>query len=165
MDGPGKARFLVLLGLLTVLPLAARSQESSEDRYVGYYYPAPGSREVYRARSETIPGAGRPVRMGFVTGVAAKSAQRAYAPRYLIFAKGNEAEKLIIVALQDGPIDTLYRARAVLAELSAMTRTLPVFAELEARDRFTFFDLAKILGFKRITITDGRDFAHQVIIE
>jgi hypothetical protein len=80
-------------------------------------------------------------------------------------ARGEEAEKLIIVALQDGPIDTLYRARAVLAELTAMARTLPVFAEFGARDRFTFFDLAKILGFRKITITDGRDFAHQVIIE
>ena len=46
-----------------------------------------------------------------------------------------------------------------------MARTLPVFAEFGTRDRFTFFDLAKILGFRRITITDGRDFAHQVIIE
>jgi hypothetical protein len=165
MEGLGKMRSLVLLGLLAVLPPAARGEEPNEDRYIGYYYPAPDSREVYRARSETIPEASRPVRVGFVTGVAAKRAQRAYAPPYVFFAKGEEAEKLIIVALQDGPIDTLYRARAVLAELTAMARTLPVFAEFGARDRFTFFDLAKILGFKRITITDGRDFAHQVIIE
>jgi hypothetical protein len=105
------------------------------------------------------------VRVGFVTGVAAKRVERPYAPPYVFFAKGESAEKLIIVALQDGPIDTLYRARAVFAELTSLARTLPVFAEYNARDRFTFFDLAKILGFRQITITDGRAFAHQVVIE
>ena len=100
-----------------------------------------------------------------MTGVAAMMAKRAYAPSYALFAKGGEAEKLIIVALSDGPLDTLFRARAVLAELTAFARTMPIFAEYGARDRYTFFDLAKILGFRQITLSDGRTFTHQVTIE
>ena len=90
---------------------------------------------------------------------------RPYAPNAAIFAKGAEAEKLIIVALVDGRIDTIYRARAVFANMTAASRLLPAFQEMGVRDWFTFFDLAKMLGFKQITICNGRDFAHQVFIE
>ena len=75
------------------------------------------------------------------------------------------ARKLIIVALVDGRIDTIYRARAVLANMTAAARMLPAFQELGAQSRLTFLDLAHMLGFKKITISNGRDFAHQVIIE
>ena len=82
-----------------------------------------------------------------------------------MFAKGTEAEKLIIVALVDGRIDTIYRARAVLANMTAAARMLPAFQEMGVQDWFTFLDLAHMLGFKKITISDGRDFAHQLLIE
>ncbi len=150
--------------MVTAAP-AARSEEPSQDRHAGYYYPAPSSREVYRARPEQTPEASRALRIGFVTGVAAMMAKRGYAPSYALFAKGSEAEKLIIVALKDGALDTLFRARAVLADLTAFARTMPVFGEFGARDRYTFFDLAKILGFTQITVSDGRTFAHQVSLE
>ncbi len=82
-----------------------------------------------------------------------------------MFAKGTEAEKLIIVALVDGRIDTLYRARAVLANMTAAARVLPAFREMGVQDWFTFLDLIHMLGFKQVTISNGRDFAHQLIIE
>ncbi len=156
---------LVGLSALVMAVSAASAEEPRQDRHAGYYYPAPSSREVYRARPKRTPEAGRPLRIGFVTGVAAMMAKRAYAPSYALFAKGSEAEKLIIVALQDGTLDTLFRARAVLADLTAFARTMPIFGEYGARDRYTFFDLAKILGFKQITVSDGRAFAHQVTIQ
>ena len=126
---------LVPFGLLAVLILAsaARSEVPRRDRHSGYYYPEPGSSEVYRARPDRTPEANRPLRVGFVTGVAAMMAKRAYAPSYALFAKGGEAEKLIIVALSDGPLDTLFRARAVLADLTAFARTMPIFGEYGAR--------------------------------
>lgn len=135
------------------------------DRHAGYYYPAPGTHETYTARSETMPQADRSARIGFVTGITNKLMNQPYAPTAAIFAKGTEGEKLIIVALVDGRIDTIYRARAVFANMTAASRLLPAFQEMGVRDWFTFFDLAKMLGFKQITISNGRDFAHQVIIE
>ena len=71
----------------------------------------------------------------------------------------------IFVALVDGRIDTLYRARAIFANMTAAARRLPAFAEMGVQDLFTFFDLLKLLGFTQITITNGRDFAHRVTIE
>ncbi len=154
------------LGLgVFVVAIGAATGVWAGDRHAGYYYPEPTSREVYRARSETLPNAGRAARIGFVTGIAKHIAEQPYPPQAVMFAKGTEAEKLIIVALVDGRIDTLYRARAVLANMTAAARLLPAFQEMGVQDTFTFLDLAKMLGFKQITISDGRDFAHQLTIE
>ncbi len=159
----------VILLLAWPGPLLAQDSqgeaEANGDRHAGYYYPVPDSREVYRARSQSLPEADRALRVGFVTGVTTEMARLAYAPSYAIFAKGSEAEKLIIVALADGPLDTLYRARGLLANLTAMSRLMPIFKEYGVQDSFTFFDLAKMLGFKQITVSDGRSYAHQIIIE
>ena len=169
MATPELGRILAVLPVLLAClgPAAAQDEppEESHDRHVGYYYPVPISREVYTARSQTIPEAGRGLRIGFVTGISKQMAERPYAPPYAVFAKGTEGEKLIIVALADGPLDTVYRARAVFADLTAMARLLPIFREFGVQDRFTFFDLAKIMGFRQITVSDGRSFAHQVMIE
>ena len=81
-----------------------------------------------------------------------------------MFAKGIEAEKLILVGLQNGPMDTLYRARAVLALLTATARTTPVFQDIDPDGRYTFLDLLKLLGFESITVTDGRAWSHRIDI-
>ncbi len=135
------------------------------DRHAGYYYPEPATQEVYEARSERLPNADRATRIGFVTGIAKHIAEQPYPAQAAMFAKGTEAEKLIIVALVDGRIDTIYRARAVLANMTAAARMLPAFQEMGVQDYFTFLDLAHMLGFKKITISNGRDFAHQLLIE
>lgn len=137
----------------------------AEDRHAGYYYPPPGSEETYTARAKTLPEANRSLRLGFVTGVAHELQQRPYPPTAAMFAKGDEADKLIIVALEDGRLDTIYRARALFANLTAVARTTPIFQDYGVEELFTFFDFAKMLGFTQITISNGRDFAHQVFLE
>ncbi len=156
----------LLLGLgfaAAIMPAATEAQAG--DRHAGYYYPEPATREVYEARSQTLPVADRAARIGFVTGIAKHNSGKPYPPQAVMFAKGAEAEKLIIVALVDGRIDTIYRARAVLANMTAAARLLPAFQEMGVQDWFTFLDLAHMLGFKQVTISDGRNFAHQLIIE
>ncbi|MFQ5775726.1 MAG: molybdopterin-guanine dinucleotide biosynthesis protein A [Kiloniellaceae bacterium] len=151
--------------ITTMLLCVPAGMARAGDRHAGYYYPEPDSREVYTARADTLPQANRAMRIGFVTGITNQTFNLAYPPQVAIFAKGTEAQKLIIVALVDGRIDTLYRARAVFANMTAAARVLPAFAEMGVQDYFTFFDLAKMLGFEQITISNGRDFAHQVIIK
>lgn len=139
--------------------------QESDDRHAGYYYPEPATTEVYEARAYTLPEASRKVRIGFVTGITSEQNKAPYPPQAAIFAKGSEAEKLIIVALEDGRIDTVYRARAIFAQMTAVARLLPMFSQLGVEDFYTFFDLAKMLGFEQITISNGREFAHQVLIQ
>jgi len=135
------------------------------DRHAGYYYPTPDEVEVYHTEIQTMPQASRAMRIGFVTGLSNQIFHNPYPPQAAIFAKGTEAEKLIIVALVDGRMDTIYRARAQLANMTAMARLLPGVQDMGIRDEFNFFDLVKLLGFKQLTISDGRNFAHQVLMQ
>lgn len=151
---------IVFLGLMI-----AGASVSAADRHVGYYYPEPQTKEVYKARAQTLPDSTRKRRIGFVTGMTVAMQGAEYPQQYAIFAKGSEAEKLIIVSLYDGYIDTLYRARALLAAMTAVARQSPFFRERGVDDLFTFFDLLVLLGFKQLTISDGQDFAHQVTFE
>jgi hypothetical protein len=152
---------LMLFSLLVVLSAPAAAQ----DRHAGYYYPVPKSEETYTARARTLPDSDRDRRLGFVVGFMAELARDPAPQRYTIFAKGTEAEKLIIVALDDDAFATLFRARAILATLTSRVRATPLFAELGVQNLFTFYDLAKLLGFDQITISDGRSWSHRTWIK
>jgi len=148
--------------LAAVLALGAPPQSAAQvDRHAGYYYPAPTS-EVYISRARPLPDADRARRIAFITGITGEQLSRPHPPQYAIFAKGASAEKMIIVALNDGAIASLYQGRALLAQLTAIARTTPFFRDMAVEDYFTFFDLAKLLGFTRITISDGKSYAHRI---
>lgn len=165
----GRCRAGELRPLTGVLLLAAwlawSPSARAQDRHAGYYYPEVTSSEVYHSRIATLADSDRTRRIGFVTGVTAGQTERPYAPITAMFAKGGEAEKLILVGLQDGPMDTLFRARAVLAMLTATARTTAVFRDLDPQSQYTFLDLLKLLGFTQITVSDGRSWAHQIEIQ
>lgn len=135
------------------------------DRLEGYYYPKVTSRETYVSRAKTLEDSTRTRRLGFVTGLTEQLTDMPYAPSYAIFAKGNEANRLIIVAYNDGELNTVYRMRALLASLTELARMTPLFQQLQVEELFTFFDLCKLLGFATITVSDGRHFTHQVVLK
>ena len=155
----------VAVSVAIMLWVLSATPSDSADRHAGYYYPTPGAVETYKARTIPTADADRKMRLGFIVGITRNTLSMPYAPRFVIFAKGEEAEKMIIVALEDDYIDTLYRARALLAQLTAIARTTPLLQELGLADFLTFFDLVKLLGFSQITISDGDRFAHQIMLK
>ncbi|MBV8186945.1 MAG: molybdopterin-guanine dinucleotide biosynthesis protein A [Alphaproteobacteria bacterium] len=143
----------------------ANAGSNGEDRYVGYYYPKPTSTETFESTMQTIQGAERPQRIQFVTVVSQGTIQSAYRVPYAVFAKGEKADKMIIVGMQQGELNTIYRMRALLANMTTMSRLSPFFQERTVAEDATFFDLLKLLGFKELTITDGEKLTHQVTIK
>jgi hypothetical protein len=152
---------------VAVLALAAwfASPAGAQDRHVGYYYPPPQTIETYEARAETLEDSNRTRRIGFVVELTQQMLSNPSAPEFAVFATGDEAETLLIVALKDNVLDTIYRARALLAMLTSVARATPLFQDYGVAEVFTFFDLLKILGFDQLTISDGDGFAHQVLLE
>ena len=69
-----------------------------------------------------------------------------------------------LVALDDTVFATLYRARAVLAQLTSQSRDTDFFVNNSIETSATWFDLAKLLGFKDLVITDGDAWAHRVLL-
>ena len=149
------------IALLLAL-LFAGTAASAADRHAGYYYPPPTSFELYIARTDPLEDSDRRRRIGFTVGVNEELLERPYPPDYVLFAKGADAEKLIIVALRDDVMDTVYRGRALLAQLTALARGSPLFAQMGVEDSFTFYELARLLGYEQLTISDGRSYSHQV---
>ncbi|MFC3229388.1 molybdopterin-guanine dinucleotide biosynthesis protein A [Marinibaculum pumilum] len=156
---------LAVVAMSLALVLGVASSGHAEDRHEEYYYPSPVTSETYVSRAQIMPEAERATRLGFVTGLTQQLLSRPYPPGYVIFAKGNEAEKMIIVAVGDNGFRTLYQARALLAELTAVARSTSLLQELAVEDIFTFFDLARLLGFEQITISNGVDFSHQIELD
>jgi len=158
-------RRVIVAALAVILAGAALRPALADDTQAGYYYPKPKSTETYQARVATLPDSDRSRRIGFVTGIAKEIAGKPYPAVYLIFAKGDEADKLIIVGMSDGQLSTIYRARALLATLTASARATQFFQQNSIAEYATFLDFLKLLGFKQVTITDGVAFAHQILIE
>ncbi|MEO1223117.1 MAG: molybdopterin-guanine dinucleotide biosynthesis protein A [Pseudomonadota bacterium] len=139
-------------------------QEAS-DRHELYYYPEVTSRETYVARAPSLPDSDRQRRLGFVIGFTQQQYERPYFPPVAIFAKGTDAEKMLIVATTDGAIGSLYQARAYLAQLTSIARVSPVFVDNRVEDFYTFLDLLVLMGFEQLTISDGQTYTHQIIFE
>ncbi len=156
----GWYRIFFAMSLLTLFVLEHKAEAA--DRHETYYYPVVNSREEYKARSKLMDEASKQTRVGFIVAQTLSQRDRPYPPRFAIFAKGSEAEKLIIVGLDGQSLSTLFRARAVLAQLTAVARSSELFRHLAVEDIFTFFDLAHMVGFKQITISDGATYAHQI---
>lgn len=156
---------LVLPDGVSIEDIAQQQGDEEGDHHEGYYYPKPQTIEQYPSRVVTLADSDEIRRQGFVIGMARQQLAAQYAPDYAIFTKGDHSQKLIIVGLRDGSLNTLFRARALFATLTLVARSTPFFQKNTQPEEATFFDLLKLLGFKQVTITDGRDFAHQIIID
>jgi hypothetical protein len=137
----------------------------ANDRHAGYYYPEPVTKEVYRPRSRKVIGANKQARIALVANIANVVLNKVgYPPQYAIFSRGVRQEKLIIVGIRDGAYNTIFRTRALLAQLTAVARTTRVIQEQMKPGDLTFLDLLNLMGFEQMTISDGKSFSHQIII-
>ena len=141
-----------------------KAAQDKADKYVGYYYPKPAAIEIYKARAAVLPGANRKRRVAFIVHVVNERLQRPYQPTYSLFPKGGRAHKLIIISNLPGQLNTIYRVRALLATMTSVARSLPIFRDHSVEDDFTFLDLMKMLGFESVTVSDGESFTHQIIL-
>ena len=141
------------------------STSHAADRHTGYYYPEIGSEETYQAPLPIFQGVSRLSRVGFVTQLDQLQKQKPYPPLYHMFAKGGDAQKLIIVATEEGRYNTLYRIRGLLASMTADARLSPLFAKLGSIEQLNFFDLLKMAGFKQLVVTNGKEISHKVVLK
>ena len=135
---------------------------AAADRAVSYHYPASNNIETYKARMRTNVNSDRFSRIKIIDMISGEFNNKSYPARVSIFAKGSQIDKLIIISLVDGYLDTIYRARALLQTMTPVVRNSPLFKDIKGRAFMGFFDLLKISGFKKITVSDGKNFSYQV---
>jgi len=152
---------LLAFAFMLLLSIPARA-EDGPDRYEGYYYPPITSTEVFARPRPDAPHASRDFRVAFITQITRAMLDAPDSPPYVLFAKGAEADKLILIGLDDQMFKTLYRARAVLAQLTSNARSTEFFVRTEQQSTATFFDLLVLLGFTSLVVSDGEKWAHEV---
>lgn len=150
-------RFLALLfACMLAGPVTA------QDRYVGYYYPEVSSEEVFDRLVRSSQGANKAVRIDFVNILTSAQLEAPESPRFVFFTKGSDADTLILVALDDEIFSTIYRARAILAQLTVAVRQGGFFRQEELQYVATFYDLLQLMAFDELIISDGQNWAHRV---
>jgi hypothetical protein len=152
----------ILIAVIVAVCLGAAASAAEKD---SYYYPPVNSEETFSRVIAPSPPAGRAVRVGFTTQITKAQLAAPESPRFVIFAKGEEAQHMIVVALDDEVFKTIYRARAVLAQLTSNARGTDFFIDNGIEAHATWFDLAKLLDFEDLVISDGTTWSHRVVFE
>ena len=152
----------ILIATIIAASLLGSAWAGAKD---SYYYPPVSSEEVFTRELGATPPAGRAVRVGFTTQITKAQLAAPETPRFVIFAKGEEAQHMIVIALDDQVFMTIYRARAVLAQLTSNARGTDFFINNGIETQATWFDLAKLLGFEDLVISDGATWSHRVVFE
>ncbi|MGB0505504.1 MAG: hypothetical protein ACPGGK_04840 [Pikeienuella sp.] len=150
-------RYLTLLALILWSGVAA-----ADDKYVGYYYPDPATAEDFTRQLAPVPPADRTSRVNFVTAITKAQLDAPANPRFVLFAKGEAAEHLVMVALDDEVFATIFRARAMLAQMTSNFRRTEFFQQAGLSTAGTFFDMLQMLRFETLIITDGAEWSHRV---
>ena len=151
-------RLLALIAALTFSTVTADAQE----RYEGYYYPEVTSQEQFSRVIRQGPASNKGVRVEFVTNLTAAQLASPESPRFVFFAKGADAKHLNIIALDDDVFSTIYRARAVMAQMTSNMRNNDFFRAQGLEYVATFYDLLQIMEFDTLVISDGETWSHQV---
>lgn len=150
-----------MIRALTLASILCANTALANERHVGYYYPEVTSTEVFD-RVIRRPGSNRAVRVDFLTQLTQAQLAAPESPRFIFSAKGEGSTDLILVALDDEVFRTLFRARAVMAQMTANIRNSPLFQQQELQTVATFYDLLQMLEFDTLVITDGHSWTHRV---
>ena len=67
-----------------------------------------------------------------------------------------------MTALDDDIFSTIYRARAIMAQLTVSVRQNGFFKQEELQYVATFYDLLQLMQFDELMITDGETWTHRV---
>ncbi|WP_299878620.1 hypothetical protein [uncultured Sulfitobacter sp.] len=153
-------RYAGLLCALLLAPVA-----SANDRYVDYYYPQITSEETFDRVIRTPPPTPKAVRIDFINVLTTAQLEAPANPRFVFFSKGEGATTLILTALDDEVFATLYRARAIMAQLTVSVRKGGFFQQQNLQDVATFYDLLQLMAFDELLITDGKTWTHRVHFE
>ena len=152
-----------LIAILFAIALAGPM--AAQDRYVGYYYPEVTSEETFDRVVRASRGAGKAVRIDFVNVLTSAQLDAPESPRFVFFAKGENSGTLILTALDDDVFATLYRARAIMAQMTVAVRQGGFFQQEELQYVATFYDLLQLMQFDELVISDGRTWTHKVTFQ
>lgn len=151
--------------LFLIAAVRVDAASHADDKYVDYYYPAITSEETFSRVIANAPPSTAEIRVNFVTSITKAQLEAPESPRFVIFEKGADSQNIIIVALDDEVFKTLFRARALLAQVTSNMRGTEFFRQQNLHVEGTLYDMLMIMQFKTLVITDGETWSHKVTFD
>lgn len=168
---PGKAWIIVTALLVPAcatsrapnLPLLPTTSQSGSDSGEGWFYPLPNHTECHVALTPPLPEVGPGHRLRFVDqlNIAASENRKGGVAQ----AVDANRSTIVFTMLGETTIESDYQARAVLAEMTTVARQAPILVESGFSPLFEAPDFVALLGFKRLIVSNGIDYAYQIVIE
>lgn len=151
-------RFVIAIAAI----FSSTTLATADQDLVGYYYPEVTSEEAFDRVIRSSGASSKAVRVDFVNRITSSQLKSPESPRFVFFAKGDDASTLILTALDDDVFSTIYRARAIMAQLTVSVRQNGFFQQQELQYLATFYDLLQLMQFDELMITDGETWTHRV---
>jgi hypothetical protein len=157
---------IMALGACETLPTARRAGAAAlsavdANSGAGTYYPAVTSRDAPDVRFVRMAGVGPQQRQFFVDQINLAAVTPGRTMAIVAQATGEDSDTLVLLYLGGEGAMTPYLARGLLARMTSITRAAPAIAEMGLSSEFDIYNMAAVLGFRRIIVTDGRDFSHE----
>lgn len=128
----------------------------------GVFYPKPKSFETADIRFAAMEGVGPRQRLVFADQINLAASTPGRTIPIVAQAVGEDRATLVFMYLDsEEPGMTPYLARGVLARLTSITRVAPAITEMGLSSEFDIYNMAAVLGFERLVVTDGRAFSHE----
>ena len=127
----------------------------------GLFFPPVTSSETPEIRFGAVAEIGAPQRQRFADQINLVTTGAERPIPLVAQAVGTEATTLVLLNLEPEAYLTPYIARAMLARMTSLTRAIPAVAEMGIDEAFDIYNLAAVMGFDAIIVTDGRDFSHE----
>ena len=129
------------------------------------FYPTPKVIENYKSRRRVLTSTQNKTRIAFVNNILRAFIHRDAKERVFVFAKGKNAENMIIMDSVNGNLNTIFKVRAFIEVLPVLLRNSPIYRKFKNSEIPPFLDLAKMNGFKTITFTDGDKYSFRFILK
>jgi len=143
-------------------PIAAASADLRTG--AGRSYPPTTSSETPEIRFGPMVGVSSPQRQFFVDQINLAAASGPRLVPVVAQAVGDDKSTLLFMSLSSEQTPTPYLARAMLARMTSILRFAPAITEMGLSNEFDIYNMAAVLGFERIVVSDGRTFSHEALL-
>ena len=131
----------------------------------GLFYPPVTETETRSVRFGAMTGASPEQRQYFTDRVNMETSGRGLTMPFIVQSTGVDQDVLVVmVSGFDEPL-TSYISRGLLARMTSITRFAPTIAEMGLSQELDVYDVAAVLGFTQIVITDGREVSYGTKLE
>ena len=125
----------------------------------GQYFPPVTATEDRPVRFGMMSGAGPAQRQYFTDRVNMETSGRGLSAPIVVQSVGAEQDVLVLMVSGFQEPLTPYISRGLLARMTSVVRFAPAVTEIGLSQKLDVYDVAAVLGFKQIVVTDGRTTA------